>query len=269
MKRTLARLLLGGGLALAASGHGDLHERIARLDERLRDEPGRARLWLERGELHRQHRDWTAAERDLSEAARLEPNLPGLELARARLWAEQGRTDDALAALERLVAQPTAMLETRRLRAQLLLSAGRASEAATAWAEVTGSPGRPQPSDYLELAAALDRSGRPAEGIRALADGLGRLGPLPALEVRLVEALAAAGRFDEALARIETARRRAQRPEAWLARQAEVLQAAGRPAEAAAAAREGLAAIERLPAVRRDTEAVREIALKLRRLLSP
>lgn len=269
MAARLLCLLLGGALALTAAAHGDLHERIARLDARLQREPGQARLWLERGELHRQHRDFAAAERDLAEAARLDPRLPGLEPARARLLAESGREGEALALLERLCAQPPAPLEWQRLRARLLQSQGRPAEAAKAWEGIVGGPGRPQPSDVLELAALRARLGEIDAAVTALEDGLRRLGELPVLELRLVELLTATGRYELALARIESARSRAPRPETWLERKAEVLRLAGRLEEAAEAARAGLAALESLPEVRRDTAAARELASRLRRYLLP
>lgn len=270
MAARLPRLLLGGALLLTAAAHGDLHERIARLDARLQREPGQARLWLERGELHRQHRDFAAAERDLAEAARLDPRLPGLEPARARLLAESGREGEALALLERLCAQPRAPLEWQRLRARLLQRQGRATEAAKAWEGIVDGPGsRPQPSDVLELAALRAGLGEIDAAVTALEDGLRRLGELPVLELRLIEILTAAGRYELALARIESARSRAPRPESWLERKAEVLRLAGRPEEAAEAARAGLAALESLPEVRRDTAAARELASRLRRYFLP
>ena len=71
--------------------HGDLHERLARVEALLVEEPDAPRLLLKRAALHREHGDWPAAAVDLARATALDPALDGLDLEAALLAAASGR----------------------------------------------------------------------------------------------------------------------------------------------------------------------------------
>lgn len=249
--------------------HGDLHERIAALSARIQKEPGKAELWLQRGELHRQHGEAAVAEADYTEARRLEPALSVVDLARAKLRFEQGDAAGALEPLERYLLEFPTQADARRLRARVLTALGRGPEAAAEWAKVTLAKPLPLPDDFLAEANALAAIGRITDGVAALDAGVRRLGDLPVLLVRATELEIQARQFDAALRRIDEAMRFAARRESWLELRARALAAAGRSAEAAEAARAGLAALELLPASRRETELSQDLARRLRAFLPP
>ncbi|MGH8603539.1 MAG: hypothetical protein ACREXR_12430, partial [Gammaproteobacteria bacterium] len=58
---------------LPVLAHGDTHERIESLTEQLNQETSNAQLYLERGVLYREHRNWRAALEDFERAEQLEP----------------------------------------------------------------------------------------------------------------------------------------------------------------------------------------------------
>lgn len=256
-------------LAGAVVAHGDIHERIAGVSARIEKEPGNAQLWLLRGELHREHRDFAAAAVDFREVEKLDAALNTVRLSWARLWLEAGEPAKALVALDRFQALPRPNRESWRLRTKVLRALGEMIEATQAAEKVLFGPGTPSVEDFLTAADLAAETKFFAGALASLERGLEILGPNVVLEVRAIEVLLLAGSYEDALVRTERALRRAGRSESWWELKARILSAAGRSAEAAVAARAGLAAIESLPAVRRDTAAVQELTLRLRGYLSP
>ena len=83
--------VLLGFIALApliAFAHGDVHERIAAVNERIAQDTNNATLYIQRGELHREHQDWPAATADYDRAAQLDLKLSRVDFYRARLFAD-------------------------------------------------------------------------------------------------------------------------------------------------------------------------------------
>ena len=72
-------------------GHGDLEARIQELSRQIATNAADARLFLERGEVHRLHQDWPAATADFDRATSLDSGLLAIGLAQARLLADSGR----------------------------------------------------------------------------------------------------------------------------------------------------------------------------------
>src|SRR5947199_1545013 len=101
--RTIALFVLAFGQPLLA--HGDLHERIATLTERIRRDSRNAALLVRRAELRRLHREYRAAFRDLAAAERLDPSLAVVDLCRGALLLDEGRPDRARKLLERFLSR--------------------------------------------------------------------------------------------------------------------------------------------------------------------
>lgn len=287
----LLRLFVLLALLATARAHGDLSERIARLDARIAQAPQDARLRLQRGELHRRHGTVAAAEADFDAALQLDPQLAVVELARAELWLEARQLEKAEAALERFASHDPLSLPAMRLRARVHAQREDRRGEVEARRFVTISRDA-TPDDFLALARALLRPPAPealgvqsvcclnfrvlpelARGPRALAaaralkDGLHRFGALPSLQLRAVELLLEGCDYPSALRLIDSALAGAPRAEPWLALKARVLTACGRTVEAAAAARAGLALVGGLPGLRRETASVRELARELQSYL--
>lgn len=222
---------------LPAAAHGSLHEQIDELTIRIQVDPRQAALYLRRGRLHSHHGDWQAALADYDRAAKLEPALEELDLARGRTLLDAGRYQEAKSALDRFLARHPRRAEGLVLRARVCRALGFHRSAAVDYAHaiaVTGGSGAGAPELYLERARSLAGEGAAGreEALRALDEGLGKLGPIPGLQLYAIDLELAHGRPDAALARIDDAAAQSPRPESWWARRADILERTGRPGEA-------------------------------------
>ena len=81
-------LLVSGAIAVA---HPEIDSQIARLDAEIADRPQEPELYLRRGELHRIHRSWAAAEADFLAARKIDAGLAAVDFHLGRLQLETGR----------------------------------------------------------------------------------------------------------------------------------------------------------------------------------
>lgn len=254
------------------AAHGPLHEQIDGLTRRIQADPRQAALYLRRGRLHTYHGDWEAALADYDRAAQLDPALEELGLARGRTLLGAGRHHEAKAELDRFLASHTNHAEALVTRARVCRALGLHRAAAEDYAHaiaVEEGAGAAAPEHYLERARALAAEGAAAseEALRALDEGLGRLGPIPALQLYAIDLEVAHGRYDAALARIDHAAARSPRPESWWARRAEILERAGRPGEALTAYEQALVELVSRPAERRRAAASAQLENQVRSAL--
>ena len=256
-------------LPFAAQVHA--HPPVARQIERVTAELARSgdpALLLDRADLHRIAGHADEAERDCREALRLDPGLTAAHLCLARVALDRG--DAAVAeteAREHLVHGDSAA-GYRALAGALALS-GQVPAALEAWRRAAETAEPPDPGDYLELAALHTRPGGGGadSALAALDAGTARLGSVVVFQAAAVPIARDAGRFDDALRRVDAILRAVPRAEAWPAERGRILLAAGRRPEAWAAFSDALAAIERLPAHHRSTPAIRELEAELTRQL--
>ena len=99
----------------------------------------------------------------------------------------------------------------------------------------------------VELAQALTAEGQVAEALRALDEGIRKLGPIVPLQGYALDLELGRKNNDAALARLETILARALRKESWFARRGDILLVVGRTAEARKSYEAALAAVKRLP----------------------
>jgi predicted Zn-dependent protease len=227
--------------------HGELEIRIAALSRQIATNSTDARLYLERGELHRLHQDWPAATADFDQAAQLDTNLTTVGLVRARLLADSGRAKDAGEAyndyLKQVPRDGVALIERARIRARLdALEAAHADYTAA----ISFLP-EPQPEYFIERAELSVRRGDRDQAISGLDEGLRRLGVIVTLQSRAMELELERKNYDEALRRLETIIGLAKRPELWLEKKGQILHMAGREPEAMAAFHRSLEAVGKLP----------------------
>ena len=255
-------LVLSSAVALPAEGHGALHERIAALSERLEQQPTNARLYLQRGELHRLHESWDAALADYDRAAQLDPELEAVDVSRGVLGLEADRPTLALPPLDRVLMRSPDHARARLIRARVLVRLERYEAAARDYSRAIRF--LPKPDHYLERAQALAALGEDhvASAIRGLDEGLERLGPIPTLQLYAVDLELRLRHYDRALARLDPLSGLVGQP-SWLVRRAEILEQAGRPDQARTAYAAALDAVRQLPAHRRQTDAASELESRL------
>lgn len=250
-------------VAPAARAHGDLHGQIQRVAREIAAAPS-ARLYLQRGELYHDHEDFPAALADFAEAARVDPALTAVDLARGRTLFKAGRLAEAHATLDRYLAAKPAHADAYLLRARIRSGLHRDADAVADFDRNIALNPQPSPEAFLERAEARAATGERAAALAGLDEGLRRLGNLVTLQDAAIALELALGRTDAALGRVDRMLADLPRKESWLARRGEILAATGRTDDAREAFSAALAALERLSAPLRETAAMRDLHARLR-----
>jgi predicted Zn-dependent protease len=268
-RRAFVVVLAGGFLwAAGAAAHDDLRSQIAVLTREIAAEPGNAVLYLRRGELHRLCREVPAALADYSRARRLDPALAVVDLGAGRTLLGAKRPAEAKQFLDRFVRARPDDPEGRLELARALVRLRSTNAADDGYARAIALAPRPSPDLYFERARFLRAAGRLPAAIRALDDGIARLGPLVSLEELAIDLELSRKNYDGALARLDrTAATTNGRQETRLARRGEILAAAGRPVEAREPFRQAQRSIEGLPPRLRHTRAIQKLEERVRRSL--
>lgn len=246
--------------------HGDLHLQIQEVTRQIEKEPRNAELYLKRGELHRAHHEWDAAQADYDFARALDPKMAVLDLARGRMFLEANWPISAKVALDRFLAIHTNHVEGLTARARTLVKLDQRLAAARDYTMAIAHSTEPRPELYLERAQALTAEGGACldEALKGLDEGIEKLGPLVTLQLYAIDVELKQKRFDAALGRLERVAAQSPRKETWLARRGEILHQAGRTAEAREAFESALVAIGKLPPARRHVPAMVELEKRLR-----
>ena len=247
-----------------AAAHGDLRDQIAALTREIAADPGNARLYLRRGELHRLDRELPAALADYSRARRLDPGLAAVDLGAGRAFLGAKRPAEARLSLDRYVRSRPGDAEGRLELARALVSLHSRSAADVQYARAIALAPDPRPDVYFERAESLRDAGRLSAAIRALDEGIARLGPIASLEELAAEVELARKNYDGALARLDRIFPPPARQETRLARRGEILAAAGRLTEARETFRQAQRSIEALPPRLRQTRAIQRLEGRVR-----
>jgi len=253
-------------LATFAQAHEGLHEQIVAITAKIKRDPKNASLYLQRGELHRLHRDWSRAAADYDRAERLQPSLTIIDLARGKMLFESRKLQQAKVVLDRFLRQQPGHVEGLITLARVLAKTGACLLAAQNFTQALNRV--PEPELYLERAQVLAEDEHYIEeALRGLDEGINRLGPLVTLQLSAIDLELRLKNFDAALIRLELITAQSERKEMWLVRRGEILKAAGRTQEARTAFNAALIAIESLPPERRQNRAVTALQVRARAAL--
>ena len=237
-----------------------MHDEIVSLTKEIETTPKQAALFLRRGQLHRAHRDWTAAAADFDKARELDPTLHATDLARGEMLVEAGRANEAIEAFDRFLSRRPEHSAGYAGRARAHSAAKMWERAAEDFARAIACEKQPEPELFVAQSQALRAAGKIEMAIRVLDDGIMRLGALITFTQPAIDLEVEAGRLDAALARLAKVIQSAPRKERWLLRRGELLEKAGRldaARDAFAAADSALAAV---PSDRRATAAMQDLA---------
>ncbi len=262
-------LLLGLAESLPVAAHGDLHDQIDGVTRQISQHPADAMLYLKRGELYRTHRDWEAALNDYARVDRLDPNFTAIEFFRGRMLLEANRPNPARKSLDHFLANEPEHAEALIARGRVLAKLGEGEAAANDFTRALARLSAPKPEYYLERAEALAAgpSGRGAEALRGLDEGMKRLGPVLTLQLRAIDLELARTNYAAALSRLDPVIAQSPRKESGLARKGEILQQAGRAEEARESFTAALKAVESLPPQHRRARAMVRLENRLRATL--
>lgn len=253
------------------SGHGDLHESIQAVTEKLMKSPQDGAMYLQRAMLLAAHGDHPAALADFDRAEALNADASAVLLGRGKLLLATQKCADACTVLDHLLAREPKHVDALVTRARARWQLRHANSAIADFTAAIAASSRPEPEYYLERAELLASATplRTDEAIRGLDEGLTRLGAgIITLQLAAIDLEVKTGRFDAALTRISTATIAAPRKESWHIRRGDTLILANRRAEAREAYEAALHAISALPAHARAARATTGLESRARRALA-
>ncbi|HKQ37629.1 MAG TPA: tetratricopeptide repeat protein [Verrucomicrobiae bacterium] len=251
---------------ISACAHGDLHLQIVEVTKEIEKAPRNAELYMRRAELHRAHYDWDLAQADFDYALALDPKLPFIDLARARMFLEANWPLSCKTAVDKFLVKNPDHWEGRMIRARALAKLNRGIEAAEDFTKSIAKSPDGRPELFLERAQALASAGKDHidEAIRGLDEGIQSMGALVTLELYAMDLETENGRFDAGLKRLDAIMAKAPRKETWLERRGNILRQAGKPEDARKAYQAALDAMKTLPPARRNVPAMVDLEKRLR-----
>jgi tetratricopeptide (TPR) repeat protein len=250
--------LLVGLCALAAPSLAFAHAGVEVLDESTRAElaqhPERPEAHLARARVLQMKGEWDGALEELEAAAArgADPDVVGEQRALVYLDAKFPRM--ARVELDRVLARRPDAYGLLFERGQAWLAIGDAVAAARDFGEAIAKGPRPTPEQVIARRDALVSLGKKDEAVRALDEGMARIGHVVSLVMPAVDLEVELGRYDAALARLDRLSAGVRPNPLWQARRADILQQAGRKAEARAEYANTLALIDARPPMRRGNQ---------------
>ena len=268
-----ARLEFWGALVLlpaAAFGHNSFEERYEKLTAAIAREPNNAALHFELAEVYciEGHANWAGALAELDLAEKLAPGRHPVDLHRGRVLLASQRPAEALAALDRHVQARPEDHRGYQCRARAWQALDKKEECVADFRTALRLTPTVDSMLAREAADALYANGNKDEAVDLLAATLRKLGNVPSLITRAMELELATGRFDDALARVETMQKIWPLPEPWQARRAAILAQAGRLDEARHAWRTLITHIDRLEPPRRESDVLKKLRAEARAALA-
>ena len=252
-------------LPVSVYAHSDIHERIVTLTEQLQVTPQDPSLLFKRAELNRQHQDWDAALADYDRVEQLDVDFSAVDFGRGRTLYEAGRTEEAMAPLDRyLIANPKhirALLIRARARAVLARYQGAVAD----YDKVISFSDHPLPEYYLERAESWVASGEKfiQQAIQGLDEGMALLGPVFTLQYAAIDLEVKSQQYANALKRIDALPTSIINTPTWQLMRGDILLLAGNDQQAHVAFDSALAQIHKLPDTRRKVKAVAELEKQL------
>lgn len=256
-------LLLGG----IAAGHGAYHDVVARIRGELRNDGTNAGLRYQLAEAHAGHEDLRECLKELKLVERIAPGIYPVGYLRGFALEGAGCHQEAVTELDVFLTNSPDHGDALYTRGRALVSLDRNNEAVTSLQKAFDLAQSPNADLVVELANCLAALGRDGEASAVINRGMRTAGNTPALLLCALAVETKAGRWDDALRRIDGLEKLAPTPEPWMARRAELLTAAGRSEQAQAAWRTLRARLLALPNLERGTSTNLQLLQQARRAL--
>lgn len=249
--------------------HGDLHDRIEAVTQKIKEAPQNVTLYWERGELYRLHYEWKLALEDYDHFESLETNFAFVDLGRGKALVLGEQFSQAKAALDRFLSKFPEHGDALVARARVLAKLGDHLAAARDYTKAIPLYREPQPEFFIERAQALVAASNKhvTEAIRGLDEGMQKIGFGITLQIAAIDMEVQAKEYERALVRLDKLMANMPRKEAWLLRRAEILGMAGRLPEAKKTILDALAALDALPPAHRYVRTMDELQQKLKTTL--
>lgn len=232
-----------------ARAHGELLIRIADITKELQTATtNKAELFLQRGELHREDKDWNAAESDYARAEQFDSKLE-VDFFRAKMLFDSGQFAAARVMFDKAIVRNPANGEAFVGRARVFVKLGERKLAVADFQRDIGLISKPSPEIFLELARTFAAAEKVEEALRTLDAGIKTLGVDVSLQSCALELEIGRKNYEAALTRLDTILQHAPRKESWFTQRGEILLALGRQKEAMQEFGNAEAAIRKLPKV--------------------
>jgi tetratricopeptide (TPR) repeat protein len=246
-----ATLVLAPSLAFAHAG-------VEVLDESTRTEvakhPESADAHIARARVLQMKGEWDGALEELEAAAARGADPDAIGEQRAMVYLDAKFPRMAKVEIDRVLARRPDAYGLLFERGRAWLAIGDANAAARDFGEAIAKGPRPTPEQVIARRDALVSVGKKDEAIRALDEGMTRVGQVVSLVLPAIDLEVELGRYDAALARLDRLSAGAPPNPLWQIRRADILEQAGRKAEARAEYANTLATIDARPPMRRGKQ---------------
>jgi tetratricopeptide (TPR) repeat protein len=248
--------------------HGTHRDLMTQIDADLKAQPENAALWYRRAMLDFEHEDWDRAFIDLDKTEKLAPKKFPILWIKGQILAAQGNYTEAKSTLDDFLKNQPDHSGGLASRARIHFKLGNAEAAIRDFRTALTNIPDAGPDFIQEVSQSLAAYHLTDESIFVIESALKRLGPIPSLQLKLIDIEVAAGRYDQALNRLDTYQVSAPRPEPWMVKRASIFAQADRLAESRAAWQAILHHLNQLPASERNSHAMSLVAEQTRDALS-
>ena len=241
---------------------------MTRIDAQLAESPEDGGLWYRRAVLEFEHEDFAAAAGDFAKAEKFAPGEYEVQWWQGRIFDATGRTNEAKAAMDLCLAKNPDHWGARASRARVLMKLGAAEAALADFRISLANCPDAQPDLVQEVAQACASHGQVDEAVGILERGLQRNGPIPSLQLKLLEIEVQATRYESALSRICGFQNAAARREPWMEKRAIILAQAGKTADSQVAWRALINHLKNLPPAEGDSHSMILLSERARQALA-
>lgn len=229
--------------------HGDIHEQIIQISKRIEKDPNNSALYLKRGQLYVQHKDFDKAEKDYQKVRFLDKKLIITDILMAQLLVKKKQPQKGLPYINTYLQHKNKDVNGLLLRAKIYQQLQKQTLAKQDIKTAFTNLKNPLPKHYILIAEAtlLADNSNIAEAIVWLQKGQSQFGFDIVLKEKEIDLLTKSKQYDGALLAIDEVLERFQRKEKWLFQKGQICENANQPKVAIIHYKATLKAIHNLP----------------------
>ncbi len=258
MKTLLTLLLLLLGIACYA--HGDLHERILKLSQQIKNTPASDSLYMERGKLYYHHQELDSALADLQKANSLGYKGTDHNFWLAKVYLADDQTKNAEQAIAKHLKLYPFDINALRVGGTIALASSDLNLAYQRFFLVVEKAEKLIPENILELSTTAEKLDSLPAAESALVNGIEQLGNLVVLEASLINIYLKQRKMEQVVAIYEKRLDKLQRKERYYYELANIYDMFGEQAKASEYLSLADQALEKLPPHLRQTAAMHQLA---------
>ena len=231
------------------AAHGDLSEQIKHVSKKIEKDPDNAKLYLKRGQLHAQHKEFVKAKSDYVQARQLDQQLLVTDHLLAQLFAAYLLTDSALVYVNAFLEHNPNHSKALITRAGVYQQLGDFESCQKDFSHALSNLKTPHPKHYLAISRAvlMGDSSNVSEAIEWLKKGEAAFGFDIVLKSEELDLYIKSGQLKNAIRTVDTIIKQFNRKEKWLFKKATVYEKAGKMELAKKEYEATLMAIQQLP----------------------